>query len=59
MNKPQFATLDWLRLSFRSMDGWWEAALLFLCVVLIIADRFRRIDALGREIERQEQTSSK
>jgi len=41
------------------MDGWWEAAILIVGVVVVLVERYRSISAVGREVERHEQTSSR
>jgi hypothetical protein len=41
------------------MDGWWEAAILIVGVVVVLVERYRHINAVGREVERHEQTSSR
>lgn len=39
------------------MDGWWEAAILVVGVVVVVVERYIKINALGREIDREEKLS--
>jgi len=41
------------------MGRWWEAAILIVGVVVVLVERYRNISAVGREVERHEQTSSR
>lgn len=36
------------------MDGWWEAAILVVGLVVVLVERITKINALGRELEREE-----
>jgi hypothetical protein len=41
------------------MGRWWEAAILIVGVVVVLVERYRNINAVGREVERHERTSTR
>lgn len=48
-----------MRLTFSLMGQWWEAAIVIGIVVLVVVDRYIRIDRLGRELDREERTPTR
>jgi hypothetical protein len=41
------------------MGGWWEAAILIIGVAVVLIERYRKITAVEREVDRYERTRSR